>query len=437
MQQSSAMPNLIYHPRGTCRALMESRATECLISGPAGTGKSLACLWKLHFVASMIPNIRALMARKTRASLTESALVTFERYVLPPNHPALKGAHRPWRQAYRYPNGSEIIVCGMDKASRIMSTEFDLVYCQEAIELDEEEWEAITTRLRNGVLSYQQLLADTNPERPRHWLKQRCDAGKTTMLESRHEDNPVLWDGHKWTPAGVAYLAKLDALTGPRKLRLRWGRWVQAEGVVYEGWDPAVHLVPRFEIPSEWTRILSIDFGFTNPFVAQWWAIDPDGRLYRYREIYHTRRLVEDHAQQIRKLSAEEPWPVCAVVDHDAEDRATLERHLGIPTVAAIKSKSPGFQAVAARLVKAGDGKPRLFLLRDSLVERDNELHEAKRPTCTEEEFDGYIWRNKGIKEEPVKENDHGMDALRYMVYSLDSGQVSEQEEEELTVFRT
>src|SRR5262249_27220491 len=105
-------------------------------------------------------------------------------------------------------------------------------------------WEKVTTRLRNGVMPYQQLIADTNPDRPTHWLKQRCDAGRTLLLESRHEDNPVLWDmkAKAWTRIGTDYLAKLGALTGPRKLRLRDGRWVQAEGVVYEGWDPASYL---------------------------------------------------------------------------------------------------------------------------------------------------------------------------------------------------
>jgi hypothetical protein len=76
--------------------------------------------------------------------------------------------------------------------------------------------------------------------------------------------------------------------------------------MVYEGWDRAVHLIDRFDIPADWRRIRSIDFGYTNPFVCQWWAIDPDGRMYRYREIYRTRRLVSDHAAEIRKLSAGE-----------------------------------------------------------------------------------------------------------------------------------
>ena len=96
--------------------------------------------------------------------------------------------------------------------------------------LSEDDWESLTTRLRNGAMPYQQLLADTNPDAPTHWLKRRCDAGRTLLLESRHEDNPSVT---------ADYLARLDRLTGARLWRLRHGRWVSAEGVVYEGWDPA------------------------------------------------------------------------------------------------------------------------------------------------------------------------------------------------------
>ena len=43
------------------------------------------------------------------------------------------------RQAYHYPNGSEVVVGGLDKPSKVMSTEYDLVYVQEAIELFEND----------------------------------------------------------------------------------------------------------------------------------------------------------------------------------------------------------------------------------------------------------------------------------------------------------
>ncbi|MBV8071740.1 MAG: phage terminase large subunit [Acidobacteriaceae bacterium] len=415
----------------TVLKVLRDRNGELLLSGPAGTGKSRTCLEKLHACATKYPGMRGLIVRKTRDSLTESGLVTFEQKVLPVGHPALSsGGQRRLRQAYHYPNGSTLVVGGLDKPSRTLSTEYDIVYVQEAIELTENEWELLTRPLRNGRMPYQQLIADTNPDTPTHWLKKRCDNGQTRLIDTRHEDNPTIWDAEKqgWTPEGEKYLQKLDNMTGPRKLRLRYGRWVQAEGVVYEEWDRAVHLIDRFDIPAAWSRYLSIDFGFTNAFVCQWWAKDEDDRLFRYREIYHAQRLVEDHAKLIRELSQDEPAPAAVICDHDAEGRATLEKYLGRSTVPAVKAIEAGVQHVAARLRKAGDGRGRLFLLRDSLVERDSGLVELKLPTCTEEEFDGYVWdltNNRKKGEVPIDKNNHGMDGLRYMVAHLDgSGRV-------------
>jgi phage terminase large subunit len=429
-----------YRPYGAALKLMRCRDPEILLSGPAGTGKSRAALEKLHLAAQNYPGMRALIIRKTRESLTETALVTFESHVVEAGHLILdSGGQRKMRQAYQYPNGSAIVVGGMDKPTKIMSTEYDMIYVQEAIELTENDWESLTTRLRNGKMTYQQLIADTNPDSPQHWLKRRCDAGRTTLIECRHEDNPVLFDQTtgKLTPRGERYLSLLDALTGPRKDRLRHGRWVQAEGVVYANYDAAIHLIDRRTIPRSWPRFMTVDFGYTNPFVAQWWALDGDGRLYRYREIYRTKQLVEDHAADILEAMATDGrgddgnWretidDVDAIIcDHDAEGRATLERHLGRSTTAAIKDVREGIQAVSARLQVAGDGKPRIFFLRDSLVYRDPALSDSKKPCCTDEEWDGYVWdkeksRNQG--EEPVKINDHGVDGVRYAVKHADGG---------------
>lgn len=421
MTNGARMPALlererIYRARGAAASLLfDCRAEEVGLSGPAGTGKSRACFEYVHKVLLEHPGARALVLRKTLTSLTASGLVTYREKVLDPgDRVVFFGGNRAEPAAFKYPNGSRLVVGGMDKPAKVMSTEYDLIYVQEATELTEAEYESLTTRLRNGVYPWQQILFDCNPDAPTHWLKQRAESGRAVMLESRHEDNPTV------TPA---YLAKLDALTGVRYQRLRLGRWAAAEGMVYDGWEPAIHRVDRFAIPREWPRWWVVDFGYTHPFCWQAWAEDADGRLYRYREIYVTHRLVEDHAQDILRETAGDPRPQAIICDHDAEDRATLDRHLGMPTEPAHKAVSPGIQAVATRLRPAGDGKPRLFYLRDSLVERDADLVDARKPTCTEEEYDSYVWnltsgRRKG--EEPVKEYDHGMDCTRYMVAQRD-----------------
>lgn len=416
-------PSRAYEARGGAWEFFTARDLEVLIEGPAGTGKSFAAFNKLHLVCEKYEGARVLVVRQTRASLTHSGLVTFEDKVLPENHPALGGAARMNRAVYRYPNGSEIVLGGLDNPSKVLSTEFDIVYVQEATEISEGAWETLMTRLRNGRVPYQQIIADCNPDRPTHWLNQRCNAGKTRRILSRHEDNPEYFRDGAWTPAGLAYIARLEQLTGPRLQRLRYGRWAGAEGLVYEGWDPAIHLVDREQVPEIRRRFWVVDFGYTNPFVWQEWGECADGDLYRLREIYKTQTIVDDHAEMIRGLNLEAPSLI--VCDHDAEDRATLERKLNISTIAAKKDVLPGINAVTERLRKDARGRPRLYLVRGALVHApDEQLADAKKPTCTEQEFDGYQWEpakeGKAAKEAPAKVGDHGMDAMRYLVMQID-----------------
>lgn len=431
--------------RGAPLDLLHCRAPELLLAGPAGTGKSYACLWKIHIMCLKTPGVRALVVRKTHVSLTETGLVTYKTHVaaeaLATGLVRWYGGSGDKPAAYIYSNGSTIVVGGLDKPQKIMSSEYDVAYVQEATELTLTDWESITTRLRNGAISFQQLIADCNPQQPSHWLKKRCDEGQCVMLYGRHEDNPRLFDllpdgTHQVTTQGRAYISKLDALTGVRKLRLRTGQWAAAEGIIYEEWRPDVHLSDRKRLPLDWVRVWGVDFGYTNPFVWQMWAIDPDGRMWLEKEIYRSKRLVEDHAKDIlhvvtRKGAGDPkrgewlyPKPRAIVCDHDAEDRATLEKHLGLGTVAAWKSVSDGIQNVAKRLELAGDGKPRLYVLRDSLVSRDEELAQAGKPLGFAQEIEGYVWApgqdGKPMKEDPLKLDDHSMDTGRYVAAYLD-----------------
>ena len=413
-------PAKTYGPKGGARDLFYCKDAEVLLAGSAGTGKSRAALEKLNLLALKYPGFRALIVRKTRESLLQSALVTFETDVLVP----LQARYFSGKGEWRYGNGSVVVTGGLDRVSKIMSAEYDVIYVQEATEITENDWETLTTRLRAGTMPYQQIIGCCNPAGPNHWLKKRAEAGRLTLITSAHEDNPVLYDAKAgaYTEPGRAYLAKLNALTGVRYQRLRLGLWVAAEGMVYEDFDWNIHVIERFSPPKHWKRYWVIDFGFTQPFCFQAWAKDEEGRLYRFSELYRTGMVVEDAAGRIKDWMAKtgEDFPEVLLCDHDAEGRATLERHLGVATIAAPKSVSPGLQAVMKRLRVAEDGKPRLFLMRDVSLSRDPKLLQAKEPTATEEEFELYLWQ-EGIKDSvPIKQHDHGMDALRYLCLFLD-----------------
>jgi phage terminase large subunit len=432
---------------------------EVLLCGAAGTGKTLRILHWVNEVCWAYSGARVLIVRKVRADLAQSTLVTFERDVMGTDNPIVSNIQRPNRMSYRYPNGSEIVVGGLDRPGSVLSAEYDVIYVAEATQLTLMDWEMLIMRLRAGPYPHPLLVADTNPDRPDHWLKQRADANMTKMLNTYHKDNPAWWDGEKWTAKGEAYIfGKLHRMSGVRRKRYLDNQWAIAEGAIYDEWDESVHLIDEDKLPQFVRRWRSIDFGYRNPFVVQWWGEDYDNRLYLYREIYQTELLVSDAALEIVRLEAGlsgedltelkrqyadhadpygrfwlELWrmarqlePIEATIaDHDAEDRATLEKY-GIATIAARKGVGNGIQAVQSRIRVQADGKPRIYIVRGARIAQDGRLKDAGKPTSTAEEMPGYVWNDATRKEEPVKVDDHGVDALRYMVMSLDDpGMVS------------
>lgn len=401
---------------GANLALIDSTDHQVICAGPADCGKTMAACWKVHQTALKYPKSQLAIVRKSYTDMPGTVLQTFAK-ISAGSGVSVFGGEKP--QWYDYPNKSRVWIGGLDNPGKVLSSERDLIYVNQAEELELADWETLRTRAtgRAGNVPHPQVIGDCNPREPTHWIK----TGGIPLLESRHEDNPSMFDPTtgEITGRGVLALSILDELTGPRKARLRYGQWAGAEGMVYEdSWDAARNVIDRFNIPASWSRSLSIDFGFTNPFVCQWWAEDPDGRLYLYREIYHTQRLVEDHARRVKELSVGER--ISAVIcDHDAEGRATFEKHSGMRTVAAKKDVLDGIQAVASRLRPVGDRRARLFILRDSLIEKDRSLADKHKPTCTAEEIESYVWKESktpGRKEEPLKENDHGCDGMRYRV---------------------
>lgn len=420
-------PNRTYRAYGSALKFWTCKSDAVLFEGGAGCGKSRALIERAHLQCMKYEGCRLLFVRKTRESLTESALQIYEDEVLPAGDPLLASAHRRVRQSYRYPNGSVIVTGGMDKASKFMSTQYDGIYCFEATELTTDDYEMLDTRLgRRNVLGYSQFAADCNPGHPNHWLNQKCKKGEIVRIKGKLEDNPMMYDHKdgKWTDQGEKYRKRLARLTGARYKRLFLGQWAASEGMVFPDYDFDLHTVNKFR-PTDWKnwrKIISVDFGFNHPFVAQWWAVNSEGVMYRYREIHMSKRLVSDHAKIINKFSDGERIEA-VICDWDAEGRATMEA-AGIPTIPAYKEKLRGIEAVQLRMRSSKTEKPTLFLMRDSVVETDTRRKEEGRPTSTIEEFDGYVWaKNRDgtvTKEETVKEDDDGMDAMRYAVAYVD-----------------
>lgn len=259
------------------------------------------------------------------------------------------------------------------------------------------------------------LFGTTNPDNPNHWLKvdyldrprtqgkyQPADDDETTLdLATWHfelDDNPYL---------SPRYIRDRKAeYTGLWYQRMIEGLWVQAEGAIYESWDPARHVVdelPRID------RVLSVgvDYGTTNPFAAVTLALSTDGRLVVTREYRHdskaARRSLTDaeYSAAVREWIAEGSAPLLIAVDPSAasfHEQLFRDRVRGVTD--ADNAVLDGIRLVAS-LLAAG-----------RLV-----VHRSCKGLIGE--IPGYTWDDKAQakgEDRPIKANDHSVDALRYAI---------------------
>lgn len=381
-----------YQPHGAALELMRCRSEEVLLEGPAGTGKTRAVLEKVYLVAEKYPGAQLLLARAKRASMNNTVLRTWEEKVVPVAHRCLLGPTRPHRDSYAFPNGSRVIPVGLDFPERIMSLEVDMVALFEGTEATENQWEMALTRLRNGVLPYQQGIVDVNPAEPSHWLNRRAETDTMVRLLSRHADNPAVAD---------EYLEKLRRLTGHRRGRLYEGNWVGAEGRIYS-FARGSHVACRPDFPTK-RVVVGVDDGNDNPFAAGRWLVDKDQRMHLERGVYRSGMRIASKVQAIVELGGLEDVEAVVVDPSAAQLRQEL-LNAGLPVVKGRNDVIGGLEMVQELMAATTEeGKPRMTV--------DPSQAEWIR------ECEGYSWaknRDGTAKDQPTKREDHHMDQTRY-----------------------
>ena len=403
-------------------SLTTSGKTRILFDGGSRSGKTALIVEYLVRRALQYPGSRQLAARKCRShaktSLWEDTIKGYLRKFIP----AHLFRYNESELSIIFSNSSRIIIGGLDDADRtekILGNEYITVYLNEATQLSYQSMQMAITRLSQNAFDRKKrkavpkLVMDCNPRGPRHWLH---------FVGVRHidpESGSSLPDVKKWARVHFSaydnkenlppeYLASLESLPLIMKERMLSGIWRDNEGAVYDEFDEDTHVTTPFPIPDEWQKIRAIDFGYTNAFVCLWGAIDHDGRLYIYRELYKSRVRTRVLAEEIKRLSGKEKY-FSTVADHDAQERAELEE-AGILTKAADKKVIIGIQAVKNRLAKQENGQCGIYFFND-LKNLLSEIYDYKWLPADS---------SRNAKEEPLKLNDHAMDALRYMVMALE-----------------
>lgn len=363
--------------------------------GGIGSGKTTAGCWRSlircqpgesgMIIAPTYPMLRDVV-QKTLFEMLHAAGIAFEFF---------KSEERA------IINGCPVLFRSAEHPDRLRGPNLSWAYGDEGALWEEDVWKVILGRLRVGKPS---AWITTTPAGFnwvwRYWVenaRQGYEAIRASSRENRFLPKEYIED-------------LVDNYAGEYAKQEIDGEFVAFEGLVYSEFSHLLHIVDPFPIPDGWAKCRGIDYGYTNPFVCLWGAIDPDGRLFIYDEHYRRKTLIADHATAIKTRPGQ--WQF-TVADHDAQDNAEMQSN-GVSTRNAQKDVIRGIQKVKARLEKAGDGKPRLFVMRNCVN--------------TIREMGMYRWQEakgqRNEKEEPMKEMDHACDCLRYMTFELDSKKV-------------
>lgn len=455
------------HKTEAQRLALRAIEPEVCYSGRRFGGKSWIGCAKAWLYANRYPGARVALCREERASMESTTLLTLRNEIVDPATWA--ACWRDGKSVLTLPNKSEIHAFGLDKPGRALGARYGLAVIDQAEQISLAQFEVINSCVMQLGMPFCQTMLLFNPEDPGHWAYRRYQPD---------DGDGVRVDKHGKVFARVVHVQpsdlidllsdtsreRFDRMAGVWRDRLRLGKWVAFEGAVFDGWDPAVHMVePPCEWamwggsglhgldwtfpPPDWTRYRGIDFGYEpDPYTCQWWAESPQGVRYMYRQTYHTRKTIEAQADEINALEREELETLKAAVvkheikgfdpyldglniaaslsDHHRGERAMLEDR-GVWSLPADKDILAGIETVRD-LMTIGEGGPRLCIVRSRLHERDPRLADQMRPTSVEEEIASYRWRTVSegsqvgrAKTLPVDKDNHGIDAMRYVHHSL------------------
>ena len=382
-----------------------------LLVGGAGSGKSRLAAEKLHAIALKYPGVTLLMVRKTRESMTNSTVLFMERTVIGRNNAV---RHYPSKSRFEYSNGSIIAYGGLAdekqrESIRSIGAEggLDGLWIEEANRLQESDYNELLARLRGSRAGFLQAILTTNPDAPGHWIKRRLiDGREAAVYSSLVSDNP-------YNPE--TYTNTLRLLTGVQRARLLEGKWLQAEGVVYDNFD-LNNISYDADYNPAWDIIWGVDDGYAvgagigsasyHPRVILFMQITPRGGLNVFDEYSATGELAD--VSVARALERGYAIPSIAWVDSSAQELQHRLWNAGIQTANATHPVVEGIRNVR-RMIGDGQG--------ERLIHIHPRCSGLIREMGTYRYAEGFA--SIGGEPKPLKQDDHFLDALRYAAWHL------------------
>jgi PBSX family phage terminase large subunit len=291
-------------------------------------------------------------------------------------------------------NGSEILFRSTEKPDRLRGPSISWWFGDEAAMYDAKVRRVMLGRLRQfGQAGYEWLA--TTP-RGRNWLysafvtnaKENYLLVRSSSAENTFLDRSIIemWESE---------------YTGDFAAQELGGEFVAFEGLIYAMFDRSRHVTTR--TPGAFANVVAgVDWGFANPGVIVVVGIDGEGVGQVVAERYQRQTRIEEWVTVAQQMRAE--WGIKTMYcDPASPDNIKKFVEGGLPAQAADNTVLTGIQAVQNRFATGR------LLVASSCA---NVINEAEQ----------YAWmENKaGVRDQPVKANDHAMDALRYAIMGID-----------------
>lgn len=326
--------------------------------------------------------------------------------------------------------GGVLVFRNLDEPSKYLSSEFASVLIDELTMNTRRVFDFLASmRMRWPGIPDPKFVGASNPGGvgmgwvKKLWIRrdftgENFDPEEFKFVSARYYDNPFL---------DKSYEKQLDGL--PEKLRQAYkdGDWDTFEGQYFEEWNTFKHVSRPFEIPREWERYITMDWGLAKPLAIYWIAVDFDQRAWVYRELYTTGLIASDAGRRIKQMSmvdfpdvveeklmtkyrffSVDPSVFAKKGEGTKSIGSTMQEELGRVLLPAKNDRINGWMRMREWLADAPDGKPWMIFF-------DTCVHAIRTiPEMVYAKTDGKRVAKNKYEDCDTLGEDHAGDSIRY-----------------------
>ena len=243
-----------------------------------------------------------------------------------------------------------------------------------------------------------------NPGGPFHWFKvnwiDKVYDKNLIYLHFTMDDNLSLSDKVK-----ERYRSMYSGVFFQRYIL---GKWVAAEGLIYDMFDKSKHIVSEIKETMLKKYYVSCDYGTQNATVFLLWQKTSTGKWICLKEYYYSGRDTSkqktdsEFADDLQEFTNDIPIEAVILDPSAASFRAELRKR-GFNVKKANNDVENGIRFVATQL-------------------NNEKIQFCDTCVNTFKEFASYVWDEKASErgeDKPIKQHDHAMDAVRYFCYTI------------------